>query len=171
MRTLCVNATNFRARRTRFCLLILVLLPLFSAACGKHKVKAKAPTPVSSVPIKKAESAKPAIPQTKSEPGKQTGAPEAVVLEPAASEPAAALAGNAPGPLIRIGLTTSARELRISCPGEFYVLEKVPEAERQLIQGDVQLRVEQEIREASLRLGQQGQPYRPRRGWRLVHRS
>ncbi len=150
MRTLRVNATISGAWIKRFGLLTLVLLPLFSAACGKHKVKAKFPTPVSPVPAKKAEPSKPPIPQAKPEPKKQASAPEAIVSEPTSSEPVALLPGNATGPLIRIGLTTSSTELRISSPGEFYVLEKKPEAKRQLIQGEIQVRVEQASDESSI---------------------
>jgi stage II sporulation protein D len=149
MRTLSVNATISRGWIRRSFLPILVLLPL-AAACGKHKVKAKFPTPVSSVPAKKAEPSKPPITQAKSEPKKLTSEPEAIVLEPVGSEPVAPLPGNATGPLIRIGLTTSGKELRISSPGEFYVLEKKPEAKRQLIQGEIQVRVEQEPDESSV---------------------
>jgi stage II sporulation protein D len=150
MRTLHVNAAISGAWIKRFCLLILVVLPLFSAACGKHKVKAKFPTSVSSVPPKKNEPLKPPVAPAKSEPKYQTSTPEAIVLEPASSEPAAPLAGSASGPPIRIGLTTGARELRISSPGEFYVLEKKPEAKRQLIQGEIQARVELEPDESSI---------------------
>jgi stage II sporulation protein D len=48
-------------------------------------------------------------------------------------------------PLIRIGLTTSAKEIRISSAGDFYFIEKTPEASRQLVQGEVRLRIEQEV--------------------------
>jgi stage II sporulation protein D len=150
MRTFRVNATIFGAWIKRCCILILVLLPLFSAACGKHKVKAKSPTPVSSIPAKQIEPSKAPIPQAKPEPKNHTGEPQAIVLEPASSEPAAPSAGNASGPPIRIGLTTSARELRISSPGEFYVLEKKPEARKQLIQGEIQAQVERESNESSI---------------------
>ncbi len=52
------------------------------------------------------------------------------------------------GPLIRIGLTTVANEIRISSSGDFYFMEKVPEASRQLVQGEVQVRIEQEVEES-----------------------
>ena len=46
------------------------------------------------------------------------------------------------GPLIRIGLTLAARDIRISAPGEFYLLERAPEATRRSIKGEVKVRVE-----------------------------
>ena len=47
-------------------------------------------------------------------------------------------------------MITSAKELRVSSPGDFYILEKKPEAVRQLIRGDIQVRVEQESDESSV---------------------
>jgi stage II sporulation protein D len=46
------------------------------------------------------------------------------------------------GPPIRIGLTETARDVRISAPGEFYLLERVPEATRRPVSGEINVRVE-----------------------------
>jgi stage II sporulation protein D len=51
--------------------------------------------------------------------------------------------------MIRIGLTTTAREVRISSSGDFYFMEKTPEASRQLAQGEILVRVEQEVEETT----------------------
>lgn len=50
----------------------------------------------------------------------------------------------APGPLVRIGIDTAASEIVVSSNGEYYVTEKVPEAERRLVKGELRVRVEQE---------------------------
>jgi len=46
------------------------------------------------------------------------------------------------GPPIRIGLTSAAKDVRISAPGEFYLLERVPEATRHPVSGEVNVRLE-----------------------------
>jgi stage II sporulation protein D len=48
------------------------------------------------------------------------------------------------GPLIRIGLAIAAEELRISAAGEFYLVEKSPEAPRRTLAGQVQVRLERQ---------------------------
>src|SRR5438046_9411940 len=53
------------------------------------------------------------------------------------------------GPSIRIGLSTTSREVRISAADDFYLVEKAPEAERQKIKGEFQVRVEREVQESS----------------------
>ena len=55
----------------------------------------------------------------------------------------------APGPPIRIGLTTAAKEIRISSSGDYFITEKVPEAAQKLAQGEIQIRVELGTEEAS----------------------
>jgi stage II sporulation protein D len=58
-------------------------------------------------------------------------------------EPPAASAGPlTPGPLIRIGLSIRAEELRISAAGQFYLVEKIPEAPRLTLTGEVSVRLE-----------------------------
>jgi hypothetical protein len=46
--------------------------------------------------------------------------------------------------MIRIGLLTSAREVRISSSGNYFLLEKTPEASRQPVRGEIQIRLEQD---------------------------
>jgi stage II sporulation protein D len=46
-------------------------------------------------------------------------------------------------PPIRIGISTGAREVRISAPGEYFLIEKIPEAPRQIVRGEVQVRLEE----------------------------
>jgi stage II sporulation protein D len=46
------------------------------------------------------------------------------------------------GPLVRIGLTLGTEEIRINSPGEFTVMEKVPEAQQKSILGAIQIKVE-----------------------------
>jgi stage II sporulation protein D len=141
MRTLRVDSSISGTWIKRSCLIILVLLTLLSAACGK---KAKAKLPMPPAPSKRA------LPQAKSE--TKTVLPPAIIVEPKKPvvESTPPDAGIRSGPPIRIGLTANAKEIRFSSPGDFYVLEKKPESERQLLEGEIQVRVEQESNEASL---------------------
>jgi stage II sporulation protein D len=75
----------------------------------------------------------------------QPAAPPAIV--PSSSE-----AIPPSGPPIRIGLETTAIQVRISAPGEFYLVEKIPEAPRQTVRGEVEIRLE--------RNGRAGEVYR-----------
>jgi len=60
-----------------------------------------------------------------------------------AQAPVIASAGpSVPGPLIRIGLSIKAEELRISAAGKFYLVEKTPEAPRITLAGEVAVRLE-----------------------------
>jgi stage II sporulation protein D len=52
------------------------------------------------------------------------------------------------GPLIRIGLSVQAEELRISAAGDFYLVEKSPETPRRALTGEVQVRMERPAYEA-----------------------
>ena len=133
--------------------LFLVILILFlSAACGGHKARVKSPLPrpAATTPAKKAASAKAQIPATPP-PAVQKSVPAPPVVERPA--PAAitvrAPTDYAPGPPIRIGLTTAAKEIRISSSGDYFITEKVPEAAQQLAQGEIQIRVDLGTEEAS----------------------
>ncbi len=145
MKILHVESVNTEFWIKQSCLAILTLLLLFSAGCGK-KVKAKPPVPQPPTIVTPGIPSNPPLPQVKDQPGPGADAPEIIVKEPVnpANETAAS-----PDPQIRIGLTNNAKELRISSAREFYVLEKKPEAERQLLQGEIQVRVEQESNETS----------------------
>jgi stage II sporulation protein D len=128
---------------------LLIILFAFSTACGKHTARVK--TPRSPIPLPSKT--------TKTESGKQRPPevqpkPPAEKLEPPAAAESQESAAITPlsesvGPLIRIGLTTSAKEIRISSPSNFYFMEKIPEASRQLAQGEIRVRVEQEVDETN----------------------
>jgi len=53
------------------------------------------------------------------------------------------------GPFIRIGLTTTAKEIRVSSSGDYFLSDRKPEASRQRIQGEIQIRVEQDTGETT----------------------
>ncbi len=122
---------------------VLMLSALSSAACG-HKAKVPPPTRTVNTPPPKpvqppaatkaaTKRSQPVPPEPKSE---SVVAPESVPT----------IASGVRGPLIRIGLTTSAREIRISSPGQFFLVEKVPESPRRMLQGEFDVRVERESR-------------------------
>jgi stage II sporulation protein D len=77
-----------------------------------------------------------------------TAAPSPVQPPPPDPAPAPAAAVDltpaVTGPPIRIGLYTSASEVKISSLAEFYLVEKIPESTRQPVSGEVQIRVERE---------------------------
>jgi len=111
-------------------------LQLFFQGCG-HKAKVGVPqTPPPEQSTKR-------IPQPQ-QAGKEA-APQAITPE----VPVASTAPASAGPTIRIGLTTSASEVRISSSTELYFAEKIPEAPRQLISGEVQVRIEREVQESA----------------------
>jgi stage II sporulation protein D len=120
----------------------LILLFAFSTACGNHQPRVKTPIPPNPPSSKtgKTGSAKQQTPETQTKPpaGKSEQAAEPEALAP--------LNKNV-GPLIRIGLTVSAKEIRISSSGNFYFMEKTPEASRLTVQGEIHVRVEQEVEE------------------------
>ena len=125
---------------------------LFCGACG-HKAKVRAPAatakgpsskPAQPVPLPKAAERTP--PRTPPPPTARETRPE-----PAATPGPAPVAPSNAGPLIRIGLTTSAREVRISSSGRFTLVEKVPESPRRTIEGEISVRVERESERSSER--------------------
>ena len=133
--------------------LLAVLLSLSFAACGKHKVKAKAPAPrpVPAVPAKKTLPPKQPVPQTPPPSIPEKPPPPVVVEQPIpAVVPTLAPGEITPSPMIRIGLITAAKEIRISSSGEYSLMEKVAEAQQEQIKGEIQIRVEQEVEEASV---------------------
>jgi stage II sporulation protein D len=126
--------------------LALALL-LILAGCGK-KATVHPPAKAS-----KAEKARQAPPPSGKESREQVTARNPPPIVPGAggqgvapvmdvlSTPAVSPVGVA-GPPIRIGLTLGARDLRIVAPGEFYLLERIPEANRRSVRGEVNVRVE-----------------------------
>jgi stage II sporulation protein D len=125
--------------------LFLVILVLFlSAACGGHKTRVKSPLPqpAATTPAKKTASAKAQIPATPPSAVQKSVPAPSVVGRPAPTD-------YAPGPPIRIGLTTAAKEIRISSSGDYFITEKVPEAPQKLAQGEIKIRVDLGTEEAS----------------------
>ncbi len=124
---------------------VLLLLP---AACG-HKAKVSAPTvgkapgpaPARPTPVPKSPSAAPAKSAEASKPPTES-APEPIpTVTPQA--PASDAVQNIPSsPHIRIGINVNVGEVRISAPDEFYLSEKVPETAREIVHGEIQVRVE-----------------------------
>jgi len=119
---------------------ILFSLAIFAVACG-HKNAAVRP-PAAPTPPPRTVAPAP----RKEPPGVAT------VTPPAA--PATTNAGAVPlmssvslnkslrGPLIRIGLTVSGEDLKISAAGDFVLVEKTPETPRRTLAGQVQVRLE-----------------------------
>ena len=141
---------GLRDRRITYAVPVLLLLVFFTA-CGKHK--AQVPPPVLKQPPAPTQAGSAAKKQARpaSSAPAQEQAPKIVVQEPAAQtlEPSPTAPEFSPGPLIRIGLTTEAREIRISSTRDYYVSEKTAEASRLLVQGEIRVRVEQEVDEKS----------------------
>jgi stage II sporulation protein D len=126
----------------------IVLAIVFSAACGRHKAHIKTPpSPKPAAPAIKTESRQTPLPQ--SQPSTPQPAVKADTFENVSPPLPAPAADASSGPLIRIGLTTDAKEIRISSTADFYFLEKKAEASRQLVQGEIQVRVEQAADENS----------------------
>jgi stage II sporulation protein D len=143
--------TGLKARKARSIspVVLIAFCFLFSAACGKHKAQVKppmAPKPAAA-PSAKTQTPpekrtlpipQPAPPEDKTA---KIGIQEPVVPE---TEPLASDGEFAPGPPIRIGLTTEAKEIRISSSGPYSLKEKIAEAPQELVQGEIRVRVEQE---------------------------
>jgi len=144
---------------TKICFFLGILfLFVLSTACGKRtaQVKPPAPRPPSTTPSQGTESAKQPVPSIPSKPSlpspdPQVGADPQIEPDPQAGkvetpEPATQAATPAiespQEPTIRIGLITAATETRISSDGDYYVMDKTPEASRRLLRGEVQVRIE-----------------------------
>jgi stage II sporulation protein D len=148
---------GFKALKTRRILRIglIALCVLFSAACGKHKTSVKPPLPSkpSAAPSAKVEAPpKRQAPQIPPPARIEEKTPEITVQEPAEPEiePPPLEEEFPRGPLVRIGLTTDAEEIRISSMGAYSLKEKTAEASQQPVQGEIRVRVEQEANEDSI---------------------
>lgn len=126
----------------------ILFLVVFSTACGKHRVQARppAPQPAPEIPSPDAESATQLPPTIQQEsplpfPSPGVGPVEAPGPGTQATAPAAK---SALEPLIRIGLVTGATDARISSAGDYFVMDKMPEASRQLLHGEVRIRIERQ---------------------------
>ncbi|NWG12570.1 MAG: SpoIID/LytB domain-containing protein [Acidobacteria bacterium] len=114
---------------TVFC--AALLLSLCIAGCGKKaavRTPASAPPPPSVTP-------KPVEPAAAPSPDRTTPV-DGVSRAGGAARPSVA------GPPIRIGLATTAREVRISAQGGFYAIERRPEATRYSLEGEIEVRLE-----------------------------
>lgn len=131
----------------RFCAILAILVFLFTG-CGKQRVQVKPPAlkPTPS-PSKKAEI--PAPKEIRPNPAQtdQDKLPEIVRAPDAPVSESTAAIANFSEPQIRIGLKTDAKEIRISSQADYYVTEKIAEAPRQLVQGEIQVRIEEEVSE------------------------
>jgi stage II sporulation protein D len=130
----------------------LALLLLFVAACGRHK--AQVPPPVLKQPPAPTQAGSPTpkpAPPTPPAPPVQEKAAGIAVRESVAQTPAQSTAESelSAGPLIRIGLTTEAKEIRISSAQDYYVSEKKAESPQLRVQGEIRVRLEQEVDEKS----------------------
>jgi len=101
----------------------LPLLVSFAVACGGHKTQVNPPV------AKPVTSSRAGVKVT---PAKQKPADQTPISTPSGA-----------GPEIRIGLETSATELRISSSETFYVTEKNSKASRKQIRGEVRIEIEQ----------------------------
>jgi stage II sporulation protein D len=132
-----------------FLLGLIISLIVIAPACGKKKTEIKAPN----LPATTAASSTKTetVRQGSQPPAAKAKPPEAVVAvsPPSSIAPADSPTEFAPGPLIRIGLDTASKEIRISSAGDYYLTKKISEAKPELISGDIQIRVERENDEKS----------------------
>ncbi len=136
---------KFRNPKVRKILSLGILIFLvFLAGCGKNKTAVRPPAAPPAPSAQKPPSEKPQGPAAKAKGTPADASAQAPAVEVPASEKEEPhpLVSAASGPIIRIGLTTSAREVRISSAGRFYLMEKEPEATRKLLEGEVRVRTE-----------------------------
>ena len=127
-------------------ILLLLFAGLILGGCGR-KTRVAAPVPPPPPPPIVVQS--PPAAQPDPPPAPRTS----LKVEPL-DPPTPEILSNPPlpsrsGPPIRIALSTSLQEIRISAPGQFYLIEKIPEAHKEILSGEVQVRVESEIEQAA----------------------
>jgi stage II sporulation protein D len=133
---------------------VVLLFAIWAAACGQKTARV-APPRQTTIPPPPAPSAAPSssVPQPKPESGAKPAPPPAPrpaePVAPAVIPPAPVPSPVPASPPVRIGLNTTAKEVRISGGSGYYILEKKAEAARQLVAGEVRVRVEQEVDESS----------------------
>jgi stage II sporulation protein D len=124
-----------------------LFLIVLSTACGKHKAQVNAPAlhpAVKSVHEGKKAADQQASSITPKPVGTLPSTEAEVVEHPAPGTEGTTSSSEAVSePMIRIGLLTSAKEVRISSSGDYFLLEKTPEASRQSLRGEIQVRLEQ----------------------------
>ena len=134
------------SKTKHFLFLAVIGLIVLSSACGRRRTHVQLTLP-RIPPATQTQSTEPP-PNSPSpshpKPSDSQNAPDVPVAEPSATQTDAetSTADVSRGPTIRIGLMTSASEIRISSSGNFYFMAKTPEADRQLVQGEVRIRVE-----------------------------
>jgi stage II sporulation protein D len=138
-----IYGPRLRSFRNLIGILVLILL---IAGCGKHKAQVKAPRP--SGPGSQTGSTNPTPSPSQPAPAGSSRSVQSEPQKPASDAVTPSLEFPA-GPPIRIGLVTSGKEIRISSGSGYYFQEKIPESARQQVQGEVQLRVEQEMEKTS----------------------
>ena len=109
---------------------VCLLAAVFLSACGR---KAEVKTPLPPAPV-------PGLPS----PLPQTPTTIPPIIPGTDIESKIPALNILRGPSIRIGLLTTAREIRISAAGDFFVQERLADAVRQRVRGDLILRVEPE---------------------------
>jgi len=139
----CSRSHRSNRMKYKFFLLHAVLLSILilcMAACGRQKARVEAPRSPSSIPSQIEEGAVDSAPP-------EPWTAEADRIPPSAAEtgvPPLVGAESDKGPSIRIGLTTDANEVIISADNEYYFLENKPEALREPVRGQMRIRVERE---------------------------
>ncbi len=131
-----------------------ILLIFFFIGCGRHRAQVQPPVlrpaPPTS-PAKRVETAKQTAPPIPSKPAVPDNSPQATTTVEPSSLPGTIAPPTVAqtGPSIRIGLITTAKEVRISSSGSYYLMEKKPESSRKLLQGEIKVRIEQEVEETA----------------------
>jgi stage II sporulation protein D len=125
-------------------ILVLILSLLPSACSRKTKVM---PPPATRPPASAAPSTAP--PTAPAKPAQPMTRPEPSIAPPLAPQAVPATSGHlnvipGPGPLIRIGLTTAASEVRVLSAGEYLMTEKMPEALTESVQNEIRIRIERD---------------------------
>lgn len=137
-----------------FFLWSMLLLLMASAACGKHKAQVKIPKPPQTTKSSAHKTASPKTPPPAKAPAQQTDVPpnQGLTKTPSTLEVNSHSSVNKAdaGPMIRIGIKTDAKELHIASSDDFFVIEKIPEASRQSIRGEIEVRIERESENPSL---------------------
>jgi stage II sporulation protein D len=132
----------------------MLLLLLASAACGKHKAQVKIPKPQQATKSSTPKTDPPKTTVPIKPPAQRRDAPQDTpqVKAPSKLDSSTPLLESRTdaGPMIRIGLKTDAKELHISASDDFFVMEKIPEASRQSIRGEIEVRIERESENPSV---------------------
>ncbi len=122
---------------------LVLTVQFLAAGCGR---RSPVVPPTVSYPPAGSPSSTPTVPAPK--PGEKSPRPS-TPMQTEEILPADVVDARQAGPSIRIGITTTAREAHVSATGEFYVIEKSPEAPGRALKGVYHLRVEREVQDIS----------------------